>query len=68
MTSTSILTDIELDAVAGGSIGSSALRAMAAGTVSGGTGGGGSQFPIGPTTGSGGKGPCKNHNGVSYPM
>jgi hypothetical protein len=58
MTSTSILTDIELNAVAGGSIGSSALRAMTTGAVVGGTGGAGT-FPVGPATGTGGK-PCNS--------
>jgi hypothetical protein len=67
MTSTSILTDIELNAVAGGSIGSSALRGMTVGAVVGGTGGAGT-FPVGPATGTGGK-PCNsNHHGVLHPL
>ena len=64
----SILTDAELVAVAGGSA-VLHFHAMAAGAVSGGTGGGGSHFPIGPTTGTAGGKPCNNnHNGVIYPM
>jgi hypothetical protein len=67
---TSILTDIELDAVTGGSIGSAFMKGMAAGASKG-----TSidlpppNFGVGPTTGSGGGGrPCNsNHNGVHYP-
>ena len=68
MTSTSILTDIELNAVAGGSIFSEIAAAGLRGAVEGVSGGGAPNFGsvyTGPKT-SGPK-PCNsNHNGVHY--
>ena len=67
---TSILTDIELDTVAGGSIGSSFMEGMATGAASGtAIDVPPPHFGVGPTTGTGGGRPCNsNHNGVHYPM
>jgi hypothetical protein len=70
MTSISILTELELDAVAGGSIGLSFLQGMAAGA--GGTSPGGSRPNFGGGmygSGGGSSKPCNsNHNGVHYPQ
>ena len=71
MTGTSILTDIELDAVAGGSIGRSFLEAMAAGAGGVSSSGGSRPNFGGGMYGSGGGSskPCNsNHNGVHYPQ
>jgi hypothetical protein len=73
MTSTSILTDIELGTVAGGSgsVGLSFLQGMAAG-AGGVSPGGGSRPNFGAGmygSGGGSSKPCNsNHNGVHYPQ
>jgi hypothetical protein len=65
---TSILNDIDLDAVTGGSAGSAFLQGIANG-VANATGGTPPHFGVAPTTGTGGTRPCgSNHNGVIYPM
>jgi hypothetical protein len=67
MNNTSILTDIELDAVAGGSI-FSEITAAAAGGAGKGTGLPPPHFGVGPATGTGGGSHlCSNHNGLIYP-
>jgi hypothetical protein len=72
---TSILNDIELEAVAGGTVWSAAAAGAIQGAMGGVGGAKGSgtlpppkfEFPIGPATGTGGDGHCNtNHNGVRY--